>query len=282
LGGGSPSLVEKAIVIALSPTIAVPCTPRVMVAGLCAAHIGGAVMLGNLASWLVLNTDLPVTVTADVMMALSAETHPLSAIYIVPTVVRYMEPFFRMNPDVEHFISPDVKEEEKEQIRAALKDASERAHEIVKKANPITKPFGEAVVGGSSQAVGSPANTARIAHYLAKGEITGIKVELYPELFARRGINMPGITMAALYGTGTDDGEGYAKSMQDAIDRSIKIEILQSEEPQLQRVTIYATQQNATVDARNRGGGRLALIGAFPGREEAVAVAERLKIVLVD
>ena len=39
LRGGTPSQVAKSIVLAISPTIAVPCTPRVMVAGLCATHI---------------------------------------------------------------------------------------------------------------------------------------------------------------------------------------------------------------------------------------------------
>jgi L-serine dehydratase len=282
LGGGTPKQVENAVVIALSPTIAVPCTPRVMVAGLCATHIGGAVMIGKLASHLVLHTDLPVTVPADVMMVMAAEVHPVSATAVVPIVVRYMEPFFKTNDSVEYFITQEVKKNEEEEINVTLKEAAIKAHNIATKANSVTSPFGMVVVGGSSQAVGSPTNTARIAHYLSKGEITRVKVELYPELFARRGINMPGIMMAALYGSGTDDGPNYAKSMQDAIDRNIKVEILKSTVPQLQRITIYATEQNSVVDARNRGGGRLVLIDAHPCKKEAVSIAKRLGIVLVD
>ena len=106
-------------------------------------------------------------------------------------------------------------------------------------------------------------------------------MELYPELFARRGINIPGFMMAALFGVPTDDSASYAKAMQDAIDRGIKVEVLQSQEPQLQRVTIYATRKNAMVDARNRGGGRIALVDASPSYKEAIAVAQRLEIVLV-
>ena len=60
LAGGSPEQMEKAIVLALSPTIANPCTPRVMVAGLCATHIGGGVMIGKLAAQLAMNTSIPV------------------------------------------------------------------------------------------------------------------------------------------------------------------------------------------------------------------------------
>jgi L-serine dehydratase len=51
LMGGSPSQLEKAMVLSISPTIANPCTPRVMVAGLCATHIAGAIHIGNLSGY---------------------------------------------------------------------------------------------------------------------------------------------------------------------------------------------------------------------------------------
>ncbi len=282
LGGGTPKQVENAIVLALSPTIAVPCTPRVMVAGLCATHIGGAIMIGKLASYLVLYTDIPVTVPADVMMVMGAEVHPISAKSVVPTVVRYMEPFFKTNSEVESYIPPEVKDMENRQIQETLDESARKARDITRRANSIIAPFGMAVVGGSSQAVGSPTNTARIAHYLAEGEIKEIRIELYPELFARRGINVPGIMMAALYGAGTDDGDSYRSVMKDAIEKGIKVDIVQVEEPQLQRITIKATKQDAVVDARNRGGGRLALHDASPDRDKALKIAEKLGIVIVD
>ncbi len=53
---------EKAIALAISPTIAVPCTPRVLVPGLCATHIGGGVLIARLASQLAMYTSIPSTV----------------------------------------------------------------------------------------------------------------------------------------------------------------------------------------------------------------------------
>ena len=82
--GAQPDQVGQAITLALSPTIANPCTPRVMVAGLCAAHLGGGVLIGNLAANLVVKTNIPVTVPPDVMIAMAAAVHPLSAKHIVP------------------------------------------------------------------------------------------------------------------------------------------------------------------------------------------------------
>ncbi len=239
-------------------------------------------MIGKLASYLVLYTDIPVTVPADVMMVMGAEVHPISAKSVVPTVVRYMEPFFKTNSEVESYIPPEVKDMENRQIQETLDESARKARVITRRANSIIAPFGMAVVGGSSQAVGSPPNTARIAHYLAEGEIKEIRIELYPELFARRGINVPGIMMAALYGAGTDDGDSYRSVMKDAIEKGIKVDIVQVEEPQLQRITIKATKQDAVVDARNRGGGRLALHDASPDRDKALKIAEKLGIVIVD
>jgi L-serine dehydratase len=130
--------------------------------------------------------------------------------------------------------------------------------------------------------VGSPTNAARIAHALAKGKITGVKIELYPELFARRGINVPGILMAAVYGSNTDDAKMYREIMDSVRQAKINIEINEVDVPQLQRVTIYATEQNAMVDALNRGGARLALRMAEPSLEEARIAAKKLNINVVD
>jgi len=79
LRGGTPTQVAKAMVLALSPTIAVPCTPRVMVAGLCATHISGAILIGNQASQLVLKTSIPVDVDVDVMIAMASKIHVQAA-----------------------------------------------------------------------------------------------------------------------------------------------------------------------------------------------------------
>ena len=282
LANGTPEQMEKAIVLALSPTIGNPCTPRVMVAGLCATHIGGGVMIGKLAAQLAMQTSIPVTVPADVMIAMAAAVHPVSAKAIVPVVIQYMEPFFKTNQAVESYISQDIKAEENERIESIVRQALEEARQLARKSNPITKPFGEAVVGGSSQAVGSPTNAARIAHFLCKGEIKKVKIELYPELFARRGINVPGILMAAVYGAGTDNSQLYQEVMDKIKAAGITVEILQADEAQLQRITIETNEGIVCVDTLNRGGGRLVLRDAAPSRAEALEVAKRLKIDVVD
>lgn len=282
LADGTPQQMEKAIVLAISPTIANPCTPRVMVAGLCATHIGGAVLIGRLASQLAMHTTMPVTVPADVMIAMAASVHPISAKAIVPTVIQYMEPFFKTNVAVEDYIGIEVKTEEEVRKKEIVAKALAESRTLAKNANSIVKPFGACVVGGSSQAVGSPTNTARIAHFLAKGEVKKVTIELYPELFARRGINVPGILMAAVYGAATDNGDLYRKIMDKVKDNSIEVEIIQVDEPQIQRVTIHATDGDAMVEALNRGGGRLALKNATPSKDEAIKVAKKLDIVVVD
>ena len=151
LWGGSPAEMGKAVVLALSPTIAVPCTPRVMVAGLCATHIGTAILNGALAAKLVMLTGIPVSVPVDVMIALARAVHPISAEYVVPTVINYLQPFFKTNPEVEHYVAPGVREREREAINQKEAEALEEARQMYACANCITRPFGEAVVGGSSQ-----------------------------------------------------------------------------------------------------------------------------------
>ncbi|SMB93398.1 2-hydroxymethylglutarate dehydratase [Thermanaeromonas toyohensis ToBE] len=279
--GGSPRQVEHAMVLALSPTIAVPCTPRVLVPGLCATHIGGAVLLGYLAARLALATSLPVNVPIDVMLALAAEAHKISATSIVPAVVRYMEPYFKRDPRVDQYLLPETKEIEYKRQQETADFARKQAEELARLASPITRPFGEVVVGGSSQAVGSPTNTARIAHALAKGEIKKVKIELYPELFARRAINVPGILMGAVLGASTANSEAYNRIMDEIIARGIEVVILEVKEPQVQRVTIEATERNAMVHALNRGGGRLALVDAYPSLDEARKMAASLGIEIV-
>nr|WP_092070479.1 serine dehydratase [Dendrosporobacter quercicolus]NSL48262.1 serine dehydratase [Dendrosporobacter quercicolus DSM 1736]SDM11007.1 L-serine dehydratase [Dendrosporobacter quercicolus] len=279
---GSPAMMEKAMVLALSPTIGNPCTPRVMVAGLCATHIGGGVLIGNLAANLALHTTIPVTVPVDVMLTMAAAVHQVSAETIVPVVNRYMKAFFKTNQAVESFISQTVRQAEQAAVEKAIAAAESEAHVLAERANSIVQPFGEAVVGGSSQAVGSPTNTGRIAHFLASGEITGVKIELYAELFARRGINVPGILMGAVLGAGTENSEAYAEVLSLVESRKISVTIQQAAEPQMQRVTVYATGCTGMVEALNRGGARLCLKQALPSVGQAREVAQKLGIVLVD
>lgn len=278
----TPDQVGQAITLALSPTIANPCTPRVMVAGLCAAHLGGGVLIGCLAANLVVKTNIPVTVPPDVMIAMAAAVHPLSAKHIVSAVIKYMEPFFKTNEAVEDLVDKEIRSRDAERFTCTIQEAKAEARALAVNANSITRPFGDAVVGGSSQAVASPANTARIAHALAKGEITGVKVELYPELFARRGINMPGVLMAAIYGASTDNAELYRKIMDEVSNSKLHVEIVEVEEAQVQRVTIYATGKNAMLEALSRGGGRLAIKNAMPSVAEAKAAALKLNIEVVE
>jgi len=281
LAGGTPEMVGKAVVLALSPTIGNPCTPRVMVPGLCATHIGGAIMNGRLASHLALYTKIPVNVPVDVMIAMATAVHPLSAKHIVPEVIRYMEPYFRTNAAVEEYIEPEIIDRETRRKEAIYHQAVQEARYLARQANPIIKPFGTAVVGGSSQAVGSPTNTGRLAHYLAKGTIKRVVIDLYPELFARRGINIPGILMGAVYGASTADGAMYKEVMDKVKADGVEVVINQVEEHQLQRVTVEATERNSMVDARNRGGGRLALVKVEPDLDECLELASKLQIEIV-
>lgn len=282
LWGGSPAEMGRAVVLALSPTIAVPCTPRVMVAGLCATHIGTAILNGALAAKLVLLTGIPVNVPVDVMIALARAVHPISAEYVVPTVINYLQPFFKTNPDVEHYVASGVREREREAITQKVAEALEEARQMAARANCITRPFGEAVVGGSSQAVGSPTNAARIAHELISGDVKRVKIELYPELFARRGINVPGILMGAVFGSPTGDSRMYSEVMGRVLAGEIVVEILEVDEAQLQRITVEATGDSSMVDSLNRGGGRLVIRDARPSRDAAIDAAKKLGIVVVD
>lgn len=280
--GSTPEQTGRAVVLALSPTIAVPCTPRVMVPGLCASHIGGAIMIGWLSAWMSRNSNLPVNVPVDLMIAMAAAVHPVSGKEVVPVVIKYMEPFFKVNAQVEDYVDDEVKSADQIRRSEISQLAQQEARVMAAKAGSIIKPFGDVVVGGSSQAVGSPANTARLAHELAKGKISKITIELYPELFARRAINVPAIIMGGVYGASTEDGKTYAEAMDRVKANGIEVEILEVQDYQLQKVSLTASEGNSMVAALNRGGARLVLLEASPSRDEALAAAARLGIVVID
>ena len=279
---GSPRQVAKAIVLAISPTIGVPCTPRVIVSGLCATHIGGAILIGNLAANLALKTSIAVAIDVDVMLAMAAKVHAAAAPVITDINLDYMRPYFKTEPQVDGFISADVLATEKETARHILTRAREEVRKFAITDNPLISPFGEAVVGGSSIAVGSPTNMGRIAHELFKREIKKITIELTIDLFARRAINSPGILMGAVLGASTKDIKAYHKILKEITSRGIVVEIKQVTEPEVQRIHIEATGHNAFVDARNRGGGRLKLVDARPSLAKAQAAAEKLGIKLAE
>jgi L-serine dehydratase len=283
LEGGTPRQMEKAMVLAISPTVAVPCTPRVMVPGLCATHIGGAIVVGKLSAGLAINSELEVNIPIDVMFVMASEVHPVSAKEIVPVVVEYLRPYFKTKNEVEALIDEDVKKEEVENMKKTLIKAQEKAKAIAENIAPVTNTLGSAVVGGSSQAVGSPTNTARIAHYLAKnkGSIKKVKVELYPELFARRGINMPGVIMGAVFGSPTSDYDMYKSAIDKMNELGIDVEVVMAKEYGLQRVTIETERETVYVDSLNRGGGRLVLRDSSSPIEETEKIAKELGIVLV-
>lgn len=279
---GSPRQVAKAIVLAISPTIAVPCTPRVIVSGLCAAHIGGAVLIGNLAANLALKTSIAVPIDVDVMLAMAASIHVAAAPAITKVNLDYMRPYFKTEPVVDGFVAGNVLAAEQASGRHVLARAREEVRKFAMSANPLISPFGEAVVGGSSLAVGSPTNMGRIAHELAGGEAEKITIELTSDLFARRAINVPGILMGAVLGASTKDIKAYHDVLKEIARRRIAVEIRHVTEPEVQRIHIDAGERSAFVDAMNRGGGRLKLVDARPSLAEARSAAARLGIKLAE
>ena len=280
--GAGPEKTAKAVVMALSPTIGVPCTPRVMVPGLCATHIGGAIMIGWLAAFMARHSELPINVPVDVMFSMAAAVHPISGKQIVPTVIEYMEPFFKVNQAVENYVDPAVKAADRKRRDDITARALLEAKAVAVKSGAIVNPFGDVVVGGSSQAVGSPANTARIAYKLAKGKISKIVIELYPELFARRAINVPSIIMCGVYGSATDDAKTYKEVMDRIKADGIDVQIKEIDEYQVQKVTLEAAEQGAMVKALNRGGARLVLVESSAGFEAALEAAKELGIIVVE
>jgi L-serine dehydratase len=285
LEGGTPEQMEKAMVLAMSPTIGVPCTPRVLVPALCTTHVGGAILIGMYAARICMAVDMNVNVPFDVMLAMASLVHVASAKNIVPTVVEYMEPFFQRTAAVESLVRPEVREAEKKQVAETLEKAAEISKKLAKGAGTVLSTFGEAVVGGSSQAVGSPTNCGRIAHeLLEEGEkVRKITIELYPELFARRTINIPGVLMGAVYGASTADHEMYEKSVDMVKADGIEVEIVEGHEASIQKVTLLTDRgRTVQVDTLNRGGGRVVLRNAVPSLEQAAEAARRLGIVMVE
>jgi len=278
--GGSPRDVARAMVLALSPTIGVPCTPRVIVSGLCATHIGGAVLIGNLASNLALKTALRVDVDIDVMMAMAASVHAHAAPVITEVNLEYMRPYFKKEGEVEKYVAPEVREEEDAKSAKVLVKAREEMRKLAETANPLTSPFGDAVVGGSSIAVGSPTNMGRIAHELYEGEIKKISIGLTPDLFARRAINVPGILMGAVLGASTKDIQAYHRVLKEVAKKGIEVQIYHIPEPEVQKIAIQATKTSAEVDSLNRGGRRIKLVDAKPSLKKAIQAAEKLGIKL--
>ncbi len=282
LRGGTPKQVAKAIVLAISPTIAVPCTPRVMAAGLCATHISGAILIGNQAANLILKTSLPVDIDVDVMIAMAARIHVEAAPVITAINLEYLEPYFQKKNQVEPFVDEDIRNSEKEKANRIKKRAREEIRNLISSSRPLTQVFGDVVVGGSSIAVGSPTNMARICHAMLSGEIKKIEIDLTVDLFSRRAINIPAILMGAIYGARTDDSELYHKIFELPEIKNIEVKINKIDIPQVQRIRIETTETSAMVDAKNRGGGRVAIVDAKPSLKEALIAAERLGIEVVD
>ncbi|MCL2669530.1 MAG: L-serine ammonia-lyase, iron-sulfur-dependent, subunit alpha [Syntrophaceae bacterium] len=281
LRGGTPAQVGKAIVLALSPTIAVPCTPRVMVQGLCAMHISGAILLGNQAANLVLKTSLPMPVDVDVMVAMAARIHKEAAPVITKINIPYLRPFFETNAEVERLVPPAVLAKEAREREEILEQARAEVRRMVSQSGPLTRTLGDVVFGGSSMAVGSPTNMGRLAHALAQGgDIKQIRIELTLDLYSRRAINVPGILMGALYGAATEDIESYRNVVGDVLKRGLPVELVEVSEPEVQRIRIETDRGECMVDSRNRGGGRLTIVDALPSREAALKAAERLGIVV--
>jgi len=213
---------------------------------------------------------------------MAAKIHRDVAPAITPINIRYLQPFFEKNPDVDKLIPEEVRRQEAQEREKVLREAHEEVRRMAVQSSPILSTLGEVVFGGSSMAVGSPTNMGRICHELARGEITGVRIELTIDLFTRRAINVPGILMGALYGASTEDIESYRKVVPDVLHRGLPVELLQVEGPEVQRVWIQAKERNAMVDSRNRGGGRIAIVDALPSREEAIAAAKSLGIVVAE
>jgi L-serine dehydratase len=280
LRGGTAAQVAKAMVIAISPTLGVPCTPRVVTRGLCSTHIGSAILGGNLASNLILKTTLPVDIDIDVMIAMAARIHREAAPPITAVNIKFMKPYFKKRDQVEALLEPGVSDRETAVADLVLGESREELRRMMSASRPLTQTLGEVVVGGSSIAVGSPTNMARIAHALIRGKISRIEIELTKDLYSRRSINVPAILMGAVFGSHTSDGQMYAKVMDMPEVKAIDISLKEVAEPEVQRIRIVADERSAWLDSRNRGGARVAIVDALPSREEALEAARALGIQL--
>ena len=281
LRGGSAKQVAKAMILAISPTLGVPCTPRVVTRGLCATHIGAAILVGNLASKLVLKSTLPVDIDVDVMIAMAARIHREAAPAITAVNIKYMKPYFKKREQVEALLPPGLASSDVSAADEVLVAAREELRTMMASSRPLTQTLGDVVVGGSSIAVGSPTNMARIAHALKRGKISKIEIELTKDLYSRRAINVPAILMGAVFGSHTSDGEMYAKVMDTPEVKAIDISLKEVAEPEVQRIRILADERSVFLDSRNRGGARVAIVAAEPSRDEALAAAKTLGIQIV-
>lgn len=88
--------------------------------------------------------------------------------------------------------------------------------------------------------------------------------------------------MAAVFGSSTSDYKMYDQVMEKVKQKGIKVEIQEIEEHQAQKITIETDELSSSVDALNRGGGRLVLREATPSREKALEIAQKLGITVVN
>jgi L-serine dehydratase len=195
--------------------------------------------------------------------------------------LEYLGPYFRKKPQVEPYVDETVRRSEQERAERIKKQAREEIRTLLSSSRPLTQVFGDVVVGGSSIAVGSPTNMARICHAMITGSIKKIEIDLTTDLFSRRAINIPAILMGAVFGAKTGDVEMYHHIFEKPEIKNIEIKINKVDLPEVQRIRIETTEKGAMVDARNRGGGRVAILDAKPSREEALLAAKRLGIEVV-
>jgi L-serine dehydratase len=187
-----------------------------------------------------------------------------------------------INTEIDKLVTDEDRNRELMRNQAALKEARARTKAMARRSRSILNPFAAVVVGGSSQAVGSPVNAARIAHHLTRGTIRRVTISLGPELFARRTINSPGILAAAVYGSATDDSTSQAEVFQRLQEEGVKVSLKRSDQAGLQRIEVEAERGNAVVTTLNRGGGRIHLLDAQPSLDEARRIASALQIELAE
>jgi L-serine dehydratase len=229
----------------------------------------------------VLKSTLPIDIDVDVMIAMAARIHREAAPAITAVNVKYMKPYFKRRPQVEALLEPGLAKKDVAAGDIVLTEAREELRQMMSTSSPLTQTLGDVVVGGSSIAVGSPTNMARIAHALKRGKISKIEIELTKDLYSRRAINVPAILMGAVFGSHTSDGDMYAKVMDMPEVRGIDISLKEVTEPEVQRIRIQADERSVFLDSRNRGGARVAIVDATPSRDEALAAARTLGIQIV-
>jgi L-serine dehydratase len=74
----------------------------------------------------------------------------------------------------------------------------------------------------------------------------------------------------------------YAKVMDTPEVKALDISLKELAEPEVQRIRIFGEGASAWLDARNRGGARVAIVDAEPSREAALQAARKLGIQIVD